>query len=95
VDFAWSNEQAELRDAARSFALAELNHNLRERDKRSEFDKEGWRKCANFGIHGLPIPVEFGGMGADPLTTVGVLESLGYGCADNGLITCGLSKFHF
>ena len=25
-------------------------------------------------------------MGADPLTTVGVLESLGYGCRDNGLI---------
>ena len=51
-----------------------------------EFDREGWKKCAGFGIHGLPVPKEYGGMGADTLTTVGVLESLGYGCRDNGLI---------
>jgi alkylation response protein AidB-like acyl-CoA dehydrogenase len=58
----------------------------RDRDKRGEFNVEGWRKCAEFGIHGLPIPVDYGGVGADPLTTVSALESLGYGCKDNGLI---------
>ncbi len=86
MDFAWSNEQLELREAAKNFALAELNDGVRERDQRSEFNLEGWRKCADFGIHGLPIPVDYGGMGADTLTTVAVLESLGYGCVDNGLI---------
>jgi hypothetical protein len=39
-----------------------------------------------FGIDGLPLPKEFGGSDADPLTTVGVLESLGHGCKDNGLV---------
>src|SRR5208337_2722441 len=39
-----------------------------------------------FGIQGLPIPKEFGGGGADILTTVLVMEGLGYGCRDNGLI---------
>ena len=38
------------------------------------------------GVHGLPVPVEYGGLGMDALTTVGVLESLGYGCQDNGLV---------
>ena len=64
-------------EAASSFARNELNDGLRERDARHEFNRAGWQKCAEFGIHGLPIPKEYGGMGADPLTTVGVLESLG------------------
>jgi alkylation response protein AidB-like acyl-CoA dehydrogenase len=86
VEFAWTEEQAQFREAVRKFALEELNDGLRDRDKRGEFNLEGWRKCAELGIHGLPIPEDYGGVGADPLTTVGVLESLGYGCKDNGLI---------
>jgi alkylation response protein AidB-like acyl-CoA dehydrogenase len=34
----------------------------------------------------LPVPAELGGGGADILTTVLVMEALGYGCHDNGLI---------
>jgi alkylation response protein AidB-like acyl-CoA dehydrogenase len=86
VDFAWSDEQMQLREAAKSFARDELNEGLRARDKRGEFNREGWYKCAKFGIHGLPVPADYGGMGADPLTTVGVLENLGYACRDNGLL---------
>ena len=86
MDFSWSDEQMQLREAVKSFARDELNEGLRERDKRGEFNREGWHKCAKFGIHGLPIPAEYGGMGADPLTTVGVLENLGYACRDNGLL---------
>jgi alkylation response protein AidB-like acyl-CoA dehydrogenase len=86
VDFAWSEEQAQFREAARDFALRELNHRLQERDRSAEFDRGGWDKCAKFGVQGLPIPNEYGGSSADPLTTVGVLESLGHGCRDNGLL---------
>ncbi|WP_246215983.1 acyl-CoA dehydrogenase family protein [Microvirga makkahensis] len=76
----------QLREAVKSFARDELNVGLKERDKRGEFSRDGWLKCAKFGIHGLPVPADYGGMGADPLTTVGVLENLGYGCRDNGLV---------
>ncbi len=85
MDFGWAAEQAELRTAATAFG-AGLNEGLRERDKAHEFDREGWKKCAEFGIHGLPVPKEYGGSDADILTTVGVLEALGQGCRDNGLI---------
>lgn len=86
MDFAWTEEQTQFREAVKKFASEELNRGLRDRDKRGDFNFDGWRKCAAFGIHGLPIPEDYGGVGADALTTVGVLESLGYGCKDNGLI---------
>ena len=47
---------------------------------------EAWQACARFGIQGLPVPAELGGGGSDILTTVLVMEALGYGCHDNGLI---------
>jgi len=86
MDFNWSEEQAQFRQAASGFARKELNEGLVERDREGEFSHAGWKKCARFGIQGLPIPGDYGGMGADALTTVGVLESLGYGCRDNGLV---------
>lgn len=86
MEFSWSKEQTELRDGIAKFASEELNDGLIDRDAKGEFNREGWKKCAAMGVHGLPVPVEYGGMGMDALTTVGVLESLGYGCHDNGLV---------
>jgi len=68
------------------FAQQELADDLIARDLKEEFSWDAWNKCARFGIHGLPIPQEYGGGGADVLTTVGALDALGYGCRDNGLI---------
>lgn len=86
MDFAWSDEQTQLRESVTEFARAELNTGLAEREPRGEFNRAGWRQCAEMGVHGLPVPKEYGGMGLDALTTMGVLESLGYGCKDNGLV---------
>jgi len=86
MDFAWSDEQAGMRASIAKFARAELSNGYPEREKHGEFNREGWKKCAAMGIHGLPVPEQYGGMGMDALTTVGVLESLGYGCVDNGLV---------
>ncbi|MAF64640.1 MAG: acyl-CoA dehydrogenase [Planctomycetes bacterium] len=86
MDFSWTPEQAQLRSAVAEMAEGELNEGLAERDKRGEFSREGWRRCAEMGIHGLPVPEEYGGASAGALTTVGVLERLGYGCKDNGLV---------
>jgi len=86
LDFAWSEEQRQFRQEVIRFAKEELNDNVIERDLNEEFSWDGWKKCAQFGIHGLPIPQEYGGGGADVLTTVCGLEALGFGCRDNGLI---------
>jgi alkylation response protein AidB-like acyl-CoA dehydrogenase len=86
VDFAWSEEQQALKNEIARFARHELNDRLIERDRDSEFSRESWNKCAQMGIQGLPVPQEYGGGGADILTTVCAFEALGYGCQDNGLI---------
>jgi alkylation response protein AidB-like acyl-CoA dehydrogenase len=86
VDFTWTEEQQALRREITRFARHELNEKLIERDRDSEFSREAWDKCAQMGIQGLPVPQEYGGGGADILTTVCALETLGYGCQDNGLI---------
>ncbi len=86
MDFAWSDEQLDFRREVIRFAKTELNYDMIENDHEEKFSREGWDKCAKFGIHGLPLPAEYGGGGADTLTTVCGLEALGYGCRDNGLI---------
>ena len=86
MDFSLSAEQRELTEAAIAFAERELNQDLAKREDAGEFPREAWRACARFGIQGLPVPTELGGAGSDVLTTALVMEALGYGCQDNGLL---------
>jgi alkylation response protein AidB-like acyl-CoA dehydrogenase len=86
LDFSLSAEQRELREAAVAFARRELDQDVAKREAAGEFSPEAWRACAKFGVQGMPVPPEFGGGGADVLSTVLVMEGLGYGCHDNGLI---------
>ena len=86
MDFSLSAEQQELKEAAVAFARGELDQGLAEREEAGAFSPAAWRACAKFGVQGLPVPAGLGGQGADILTTVLVMEALGYGCHDNGLI---------
>jgi alkylation response protein AidB-like acyl-CoA dehydrogenase len=86
MDFAWSDQQRELLDAVGRFASQQLNYNVIENDRDGVFNHDAWKKCGSFGIQGLLVPTENGGLGMDPLTTVAALERLGYGCKDNGLL---------
>ena len=86
MDFEWTKEQRELLDAVARFAREQLTTPVIENDKNDVFDHASCKKCGDFGFQGLSAPVEYGGLGLDALTTVAVLEKLGYGCRDNGLI---------
>ncbi|PYI99371.1 MAG: acyl-CoA dehydrogenase, partial [Verrucomicrobia bacterium] len=86
MDFAWSDQQRELLDAVGRFASQQLNYDVIENDRDGIFNRDAWKKCGSFGIQGLPVPTEYGGLGMDPLTTVAALERLGYACKDNGLL---------
>ena len=86
MDFAWSEEQLAFREVVIRFAQRELGDDLADRERDSSLSTEAWRKCAEFGIQGLPVPAEYGGGGADTLTVILAMEALGYGCSDNGLL---------
>jgi alkylation response protein AidB-like acyl-CoA dehydrogenase len=86
MDFDLTPEQQTLQSAATEFARKELNNNMIERDAQQVFSRDGWEKCAAFGVQGMPIPTEYGGRGADPITTIAMMEGLGYGGLDQGLL---------
>lgn len=86
MDFSLTSEQHELARAATDFARRELNGDLVKREDAGEFPMRLWRACAKFGILGLPMPAEYDGAGRDLVTTALVMEALGYGCQDNGLL---------
>src|SRR4051812_23379092 len=86
LDFRWSDEQLRLREEIVRFAEERLNDDIEQRDLEAALSLDAWKLCADLGIQGLPVPVEYGGAGADALTIILAMEALGYGCNDNGLI---------
>ena len=84
MDFAWSDEQNELRATVIEFCRAKLPPMP---DAGPElFSREGWMACARHGVLGIAAPARFGGLDKDALTSALVTEALGYACADLGLV---------
>ncbi len=86
MDFSWSKDQTELYEQTLEFATKQLNKSATERDINHTFGAEEWRHCGEFGLLGLPVAAEYGGMGLDALTTAYAIEALGRGCEDAGLV---------
>ncbi|MGQ0722793.1 MAG: acyl-CoA dehydrogenase family protein [Candidatus Eiseniibacteriota bacterium] len=79
-------EQSKLQDAAVQLARGKLGRDMIERDRHERFDREGWRALAEFGVLGMPVPEEYGGLDVGLTDLIAVMEGLGYGCRDAGLI---------
>ena len=86
MDFDLSEEQQQLLDGAIEFARAELDDDIIQRDRHEIFHAAGWKKCAEFGVLGLPVPAEYGGLGLGISEVIAVMEGLGYGTRDQGLL---------
>lgn len=88
MEFSWNEEQQRSFAQARKFAEQELQDAPGAGSASSEEGpwRARWRACAGFGIQGLNIPAAYGGLGLDTRTAVRVLEGLGQGCNDNGLL---------
>ncbi len=86
MEFSWNDKQREFREAVLDFARRSLDDDLTAREKEGTFGRDLWTKCADFGIQGLPFPVEYNGMGEDVVTTMLAMEVLGYACKDRGLL---------
>jgi hypothetical protein len=85
MDFSLSIEQQLIRQNIIQFAQKELNQNIIERDKTSEFPRELWKKCGSQKLQGLSVSEDLGGVGLNAQSTIIALEALGYGCKDGGL----------
>lgn len=90
MDFSLTDGQQAQRERVIAFARDALNDGYAEREQAAEFHREGWRRCAEFGLLGNIVPECYGGQGRDVMHAVLSMEALGYGCFDNGL-TLGLN----
>jgi alkylation response protein AidB-like acyl-CoA dehydrogenase len=84
MNFAWTEDQTELRKTVIEFCRAKLPPMP---DAGPEtFSREGWLLCARHGVLGIAAPARYGGLDKDALTAALVTEALGYACADLGLV---------
>lgn len=81
-----SAERQKFQDGAIEFARAELGRDMIRRDRDEEFSREDWKKCAAFGVLGMPVSSQYGGMGLGITDVIAVMEGLGYGTSDQGLL---------
>lgn len=86
MDFSITTEQKAFRRSVSDFAKRELGGDMRAREKLGEFFWDGWHKCAEFGIQGMPMPVEFGGLALDTTSCLLAMQALGKNCRDSGLL---------
>ena len=70
-------DQRQMRDLVREFARNEVEPGAADRDRNQTFPLDVVKKMGELGLFGLPIPDEFGGLGADALTWALVMEELG------------------
>jgi alkylation response protein AidB-like acyl-CoA dehydrogenase len=69
-------EQQLIRDTARDFALRELEPHAEEWDEGHIFPRDMFDKMAQLGFAGMTVPEECGGVGADYLSYILMLEEI-------------------
>jgi alkylation response protein AidB-like acyl-CoA dehydrogenase len=74
-----------IRDTVRDLARKEFAPRAAALDESGEFPWENFRKLAELGLTGIPIPEEFGGAGADTLSMAIALEEIARACGSTCL----------
>jgi butyryl-CoA dehydrogenase len=86
MDFALTQEQKMIRDAARDFAQKEIAPIAAELDKEERFPTEIVKQLGQLGLMGMTIPTEYDGGGMDNISYVLAVEEISKACASTGII---------
>ena len=84
MDFNLSQEQALIQKMVRAFTENEVKPIAAETDKTCEYPRENIEKLFDYGIMGMCVPKEYGGSGADDLSSALAIEELSKACASTG-----------
>uniref|UniRef100_F1KVY9 medium-chain acyl-CoA dehydrogenase n=1 Tax=Ascaris suum TaxID=6253 RepID=F1KVY9_ASCSU len=84
MNFQLTDEQRELRDLVRKFVRDEIIPVAGHFDRTGEFPWDIIKKAHATGLVNVDIPVEYGGLGLDLISSVIIGEGLGYGCTGIG-----------
>jgi len=77
IDFALTAEQKAVAEAARDFALAEIDPIVEEIDEAQRFPTEVFKKLGELGFLGVIFPEEYGGAGMGYVEYVQVVQEIG------------------
>ena len=80
MDFNLSEEQRMVKETVAGFVNKQVIPLAPEIDEEARFPEENFKSMAEMGLFGMTIPEEYGGSGADFLSTVLVMEELSRGC---------------
>jgi acyl-CoA dehydrogenase len=100
MDFKLTDDQESLAARVAEFAAAEIAPGADERDCTAQFPRELWRRIGEEGLLAPLVPTEYGGRGADFLTTAVIAENFARYGHDMGLcisltVTTLLCHFQF
>jgi alkylation response protein AidB-like acyl-CoA dehydrogenase len=85
MHFGLSEEQELIRRAVREFAEKEIAPRARHVDESGEFPAETFVKMGRAGLMGLPFPEEYGGAGADSVSTAIAIEEVARACGSTAI----------
>lgn len=85
MDFRLTDEQEQYLKSLREFLAAEIEPHAAELDRSGEFRRDNLGALARFGYTGLNFPEEYGGTGADLVTTTMASIELARACAATAL----------
>ncbi|MBO0704513.1 MAG: acyl-CoA dehydrogenase family protein [Candidatus Dormibacteraeota bacterium] len=88
MEFAESEEQAQIRDLVRRFAEKEIAPHVAEWDRDETFPKAMNKRFSELGLLGGTLPAEYGGAELSYATMTAVIEELAYFCPMAGM-ACG------
>lgn len=77
MDFRLTEEQQQISQMVRDFALSEIKPHLMEWDEAQHFPVDSFRKAGELGMLGVTVPEQYGGAGLSYVDYVNVIEELG------------------
>lgn len=86
MNFLLTQDQQDIRDMVRDFAHREVIPRAAKIDEEDRFPRELVKQMGDLGLLGVPIPEEWGGVGADFLSYVLAIEEISYASAALGVI---------
>lgn len=86
MDFDWTDSERDLYAQTVRFGRDQLPSARALREAGVPGLRRAFAQCGEHGLLGAGVPVHYGGLGQTALGTARLMEALGYGCDDTGLV---------